>query len=134
VGNKREEVKKEATTFENVEVGKPVVLRHLLFERSQYVLLPGSYGELDKLANTLLKYPHWQVEIAGHTDNVGDARLNQALSENRAIVVANYLVRQGVAEERIKAKGYGSTRPLAGNETETERAQNRRVEFVVEKQ
>ncbi len=70
--------------------------------------------------------------MAGHTDNVGDARLNLALSEHRALVVTHYLQRKGVAEGRIKAQGYGGTRPIAPNTTETERAKNRRVEFVVD--
>jgi outer membrane protein OmpA-like peptidoglycan-associated protein len=135
-GNKREEVTAEApraeATFEEPEPGKAVVLEQVLFEQSQYRLLPSSYAQLDKLANTLLKYPHLTIQVAGHTDNVGDPRLNLALSEHRALVVTHYLQRKGVAEGRIKARGYGGTRPLAPNTTETERAKNRRVEFTVE--
>jgi outer membrane protein OmpA-like peptidoglycan-associated protein len=138
-GNKREEVKAAApaveraeATFEEPEPGKSVVLEQVLFEQSQYRLLPSSYAQLDKLANTLLKYPHLNIQVAGHTDNVGDPRLNLALSEHRALVVTHYLQRKGIAEGRIKARGYGGTRPLAANTTETERAKNRRVEFTVE--
>jgi outer membrane protein OmpA-like peptidoglycan-associated protein len=135
-GNTREEVKEEApreeTAFEELEPGKSVVLEQVLFEQSQYRLLPQSYGQLDKLANTLLKYPRLSIEVAGHTDNVGDPRLNQALSEQRAQVVTHYLERKGVAEGRIKARGYGGSRPVAPNTTEPERARNRRVEFTVQ--
>jgi outer membrane protein OmpA-like peptidoglycan-associated protein len=124
--------KPAATTFEALEPGKAVVLEQVHFEQSQYRLLPQSYAQLDKLANTLLKYPQLTIEVAGHTDNVGDARLNQALSEHRALVVTHYLQRKGVAEGRITARGYGGSRPLAPNTSEIERARNRRVEFTVE--
>jgi outer membrane protein OmpA-like peptidoglycan-associated protein len=127
-------VERAEATFEELEPGKAVVLEQVLFEQSQYRLLPSSYEQLDKLANTLLKYPHLTIQVAGHTDNVGDARLNLALSEHRALVVTHYLQRKGVAEGRIKARGYGGTRPVAPNSTETERAKNRRVEFMVEAQ
>ncbi len=135
-GNKREEVKAAApraeATSEEPEPGKAVVLEQVLFEQSQYRLLPSSYAQLDQLANTLLKYPHLTIQVAGHTDNVGDPRLNLALSENRSLVVTHYLQRKGVAEGRLKARGYGGTRPIGPNTTETERAKNRRVEFMVE--
>jgi outer membrane protein OmpA-like peptidoglycan-associated protein len=131
-GNRREPVApREPAVFDRLEAGKPVVLDQVLFEQSKYVLLPGSYAELDKLVNTLKKYPAMHILVAGHTENVGDPRLNQALSENRALVVTNYLVRNGIAENRIETRGYGGTRPLAGNATETDRARNRRVEFTV---
>jgi outer membrane protein OmpA-like peptidoglycan-associated protein len=126
------DVAPETATFEELEPGKAVVLEGVRFEQSQYRLLPASYVQLDKLANTLLKYPHLTIEVAGHTDNVGDPRLNQALSEHRAMVVTHYLQRKGVAEGRIKARGYGGSRPVAPNTTETERSRNRRVEFTVE--
>ncbi|AEI48364.1 PA14 domain-containing protein [Runella slithyformis] len=113
------------------EKEKPVVLKHVTFEQSSYHLLPESHSELNTLADYLLKNPAVTIEIAGHTDNVGDPRLNLALSENRAKVVRHYLIQKGVAEERILAKGYGGTRPLTANANETERAQNRRVELLV---
>jgi outer membrane protein OmpA-like peptidoglycan-associated protein len=134
-GNRREPVTpREPAVFDRLEAGKPVVLDRVLFEQSKYVLLPGSYTELDKLVNTLKKYPAMHILVAGHTENVGDPRLNQALSENRARVVTNYLIRNGIAEDRIEAQGYGGTRPVAGNATETDRARNRRVEFTVKNQ
>jgi outer membrane protein OmpA-like peptidoglycan-associated protein len=122
---------REPAVFDRLEAGKPVVLDHVLFEQSKYVLLPESYAELDKLVNTLKKYPAMRILVAGHTENVGDPRLNQALSEHRARVVANYLSRGGIAESRIETRGYGGTHPVAGNATEADRARNRRVEFTV---
>ncbi|WP_428654438.1 OmpA family protein [Runella sp.] len=113
------------------EKGKATILENVTFEQSSYLLLPSSYRELDRLAEYLQKNPTIAIEIAGHTDNVGDPRLNLALSENRAKVVRNYLVRKGISEERIISRGYGGTRPLTANTNETERAKNRRVELVI---
>jgi outer membrane protein OmpA-like peptidoglycan-associated protein len=122
---------KLAETFIKLIAGETVVLRNVFFEQSEYKLLPESYEELDKLAKALLAQPNLEVMIAGHTDNVGDARLNQALSENRAKVVASYLTRHGVPEDRLEAKGYGGSHPLTSNATEGDRAKNRRVEISV---
>jgi len=131
-GNRKEPAApREPAVFDRLEAGKPVVLDHVLFAQSKYVLLPGSYAELDKLVNTLKKHPAMRILVAGHTENVGDPRLNQALSEHRARVVANYLSRQGIAEGRIETRGYGGAQPVAGNATEADRARNRRVEFTV---
>lgn len=117
--------------FNNLKAGEAIVLRHVVFAQSEYTLLPESYTELDKLVRALQTHPDMQVEIAGHTDNVGDKRLNQALSEYRAKVVANYLIRHGIADARITANGYGGSRPVTTNDSEVQRAQNRRVECVV---
>lgn len=113
------------------EKGQPMLLNNVTFEQSSYNLLPSSYPELDKLADYLSKNPSLTVEIVGHTDNVGDPRLNLALSENRAKVVRHYIIEKGIAEDRITAQGYGGTRPLTSNANETERAQNRRVELIL---
>jgi outer membrane protein OmpA-like peptidoglycan-associated protein len=115
-----------------LESGSPVVLKEVFFRQGEYTLLPESYPELDRLAAALQDNPLVRIEIHGHTDNVGDARLNQALSENRAMVVTNYLMRKGIAEPRIIHRGFGGSRPVKGNATEAEREQNRRVEFVVQ--
>lgn len=118
-------------TFGALETGKSLVLENVFFEQSKYVLLPESYAELDKLVRTLQQNPAVRIEIAGHTDNVGDPRLNQSLSEYRARVVMNYLTRHGIGGDRVEATGYGGSRPLTSNDTETNRAKNRRVAFVV---
>jgi outer membrane protein OmpA-like peptidoglycan-associated protein len=109
-----------------------VVLNKVFFRQGQYALLPASYPELDRLAAALRENPAVRIEIRGHTDNVGDPRLNRALSEHRAQVVANYLMREGVAEGRITHRGFGGTQPVRGNDNEADREQNRRVEFVVQ--
>ena len=117
--------------FATLRAGETVVLRRVAFAQSEYTLLPESYAELNKLVQALKANPALRVKIAGHTDNVGDKRLNQALSEHRAKIVANYLVRHGIAATRITSEGYGGSRPIADNAREEQRAQNRRVEFIV---
>jgi outer membrane protein OmpA-like peptidoglycan-associated protein len=119
-----QEKQPESNMFNQLEVGKALILKNVFFEQSKY-------PELDKLARTMQQNPTIRIEISGHTDNVGDPRLNASLSEFRAKVVMNYLARHGIAENRIETKGYGGTRPLVGNTTESEQEQNRRVEFVV---
>ncbi len=121
----------EETVFENLKVGEAVRLDNVYFDQSSYILRTESYPQLDKLVKTLQVNSKLKVEIAGHTDNIGDARLNQYLSENRARVISSYLVNKGIAKERLVPKGYGQTKPVALNDTEENKAQNRRVEFVV---
>lgn len=127
------EVKKEspAATFENLETGKSMVLNHIFFDQSKHELRPESYEELNKLANTLKKYPQMKITIIGHTDNVGDFDLNVQLSKERARAVAAYLVEKGISKERIEYKGYGGLYPVAPNTTEANKMKNRRVEFTV---
>ena len=86
---------------------------------------------LDDLAVTLNEYNQTIVEVAGHTDSVGDAAYNQTLSEQRAATVANYLAGRGVIRDRMITIGAGETRPIASNDTEAGRAQNRRVEITL---
>ena len=119
----------EPTT--DVNVGTTFVLRNVQFEQSSYVLLAESSTELDKLVLAMKNNSPWRIDVAGHTDNVGDPRLNLALSENRAKVVAAYLIRRGIADERITTTGHGGTRPIADNSREGERAKNRRVEATI---
>ena len=86
---------------------------------------------LDDLAMTLNEYNQTIIEVAGHTDSVGDAAYNQTLSEQRAATVANYLAGRGVMRDRMITIGAGETRPIASNDTEAGRAQNRRVEITL---
>ena len=111
--------------------GSTLILKKVLFVQGEYTLLPESFKALNELIMALKKYPAARIELAGHTDNAGDQRLNRYLSENRAQVVANYLNRHGIKEDAITIKGYGGTRPLVSNDTEEGRAQNRRVELTV---
>ena len=80
---------------------------------------------------TALRCPTANIEISGHTDTDGDEAANQGLSEKRAQAVADYLVKAGLPANRFSAIGYGSTQPIAGNDTDQGKAQNRRIDFVV---
>ena len=86
---------------------------------------------LDSLAAIANRCPSVKIDVDGHTDNVGSKTANQRLSEQRAKAVVDYLTGKGVTATRIRSAGYGDTRPVAGNETEKSRADNRRIEFKV---
>ncbi len=101
------------------------------FESGRSVIDADSAGLLDRLIETALRCPSANIEIAGHTDGDGEDAYNQALSEKRAQSVVDYLVKAGLPADRFAAVGYGSTQPIASNETDEGKAQNRRIEFVV---
>ncbi len=88
---------------------------------------------LNSVAEVAEHCPAVQITVSGYTDNVGGPAYNQRLSEQRAKSVVDYLQAKGVAAARIQSAGYGDTRPVASNETETGRAKNRRIEFTVTK-
>lgn len=112
--------------------GAAVTLPNLYFTQSTAVLLPTSRPTLNALAGMLRQQPTMRLEVAGHTDNVGDAALNLRLSEQRARVVRQYLIQQGIDSARLVAHGYGGTRPVADNRDPQQRPRNRRVEVVVQ--
>ena len=114
-----------------IQLGESVVLRNIFFETDSYRLKDESLVELNKLLEFLSQNPTVKIEIGGYTDYVGSDQYNQKLSENRAGEVKSFLVTHGVASERIIAKGYGKSKPVAGNDTEEGRAQNRRTEFRI---
>ena len=101
------------------------------FESGRATIDPDSAGLLDRLIETALRCPSANIEIAGHTDADGEGGFNQALSEKRAQAVADFLVKAGLPAERFTAMGYGSTQPVASNDTDEGKAQNRRIDFVV---
>jgi OmpA-OmpF porin, OOP family len=101
------------------------------FESGRSVIDADSAGLLDRLIETALRCPSANIEIAGHTDGDGEDAYNQALSEKRAQSVVDYLVKAGLPADRFAAVGYGSTQPIASNDTDEGKAQNRRIEFVV---
>lgn len=103
----------------------------ILFEPKRATLDPDSAGLLDHLIEIALRCPNANIEIAGHTDADGEDAFNQALSEKRAQTVMDYLVRAGLPPSRFTAVGYGSTQPVAGNDTDEGKALNRRIEFLV---
>jgi len=101
------------------------------FESGRATIDPDSAGLLDRLIETALRCPSANIEIAGHTDADGEDGFNQALSEKRAQAVTDFLVKAGLPAERFTAMGYGSTQPVASNDTDEGKAQNRRIDFVV---
>jgi OOP family OmpA-OmpF porin len=100
------------------------------FKTASAELLEESFYVLEKVFNSLEAFPNVKVEIAGHTDDQGGASYNLALSNDRAKSVMNYLVMRGISADRIRAKGYGKTKPVASNSTPEGRAKNRRVEVI----
>ena len=115
----------------NLAKGAAVELPNLYFAQSTAELLPSSRPTLNELAQTLRRQPALRLEVAGHTDNVGEAHLNLRLSQQRARVVRRYLLQQGIDSVRLTAVGYGGTRPVADNRDPQQRPRNRRVEVVV---
>ncbi|GAB2961974.1 hypothetical protein GCM10027048_32850 [Hymenobacter coalescens] len=113
-----------------LNTGTALTLRHLYFEQGKARLLPTSQPELNRLVRALRAQQALRFEIAGHTDNVGDAAKNQQLSEQRARVVRAYLVQRGIDSVRLTAVGYGGARPVADNRDPQQRPRNRRVELV----
>jgi outer membrane protein OmpA-like peptidoglycan-associated protein/tetratricopeptide (TPR) repeat protein len=110
-----------------------IVLRNIFFDVDKFELKTESFTELEGVLTLLKQNPALVIEIGGHTDNSGTAEHNQTLSENRAISVRNYLLSKGMPATQIKAKGYGSSKPMGGNSnsTEQEKASNRRIEMRV---
>lgn len=98
------------------------------FASNSAELLPESYPRLDKVAEYMTYKPSSRIEVSGHTDNVGSAKKNMALSVKRAEAVRVYLLGKGIGDGRVKAVGRGSTRPVASNDTEEGRQKNRRIE------
>ncbi|MDF1673702.1 MAG: OmpA family protein [Vicingaceae bacterium] len=122
---------KKNVPMNKLEIGKTVVLKNVFFETDKFDLKKKSKIELDKLVQFLQKNTTVTIELDGHTDNVGNAKANLTLSNNRAKAVYDYLTDQGVAKERLSTKGFGDTKPISSNETELGRAENRRTEFKI---
>ncbi len=118
-------------TLKPVEIGSQIVLKNIFFDFNKTELLPESIGELNRLLQLMKDNPRIRVEIAGHTDSIGSDDYNAKLSTARAQAVAAWLVERGIDTARISAKGYGKTKPIATNDTEDGRSQNRRVTFTV---
>ena len=116
---------------ERTSRGMVVTLEDVLFEVNGAALQPGAQTELLRLADYLKRNPDRKTLIEGHTDNTGGSDYNLQLSQLRAQSVESYLVSGGVPADRIRAIGYGETRPEAPNDSATGRQQNRRVEIVI---
>ena len=112
--------------------GEVKILEQVFFDTGRATIRPESHAVLDEVANVLLLNPQiTRVEVQGHTDNVGTDDTNLRLSQRRAQAVRNYLVNKGVKRSRLEAKGYGNSDPIATNDNEEGRSQNRRVQFEI---
>lgn len=111
--------------------GKKVVLRKLTFNSGSDELQPGSFGQLDELADLLTANPDLNVEVSGHTDNVGTPTDNYLLSQKRADAIKYYLIGRSISPDRVTSAGKGETEPFDGNDTKAGRLRNRRVEIKV---
>lgn len=113
------------------EKEQKIDLKNIYFERGTPVVSPASFESLDGLANLLNQNPGMQIRIEGHTDSVGKYYELLDLSRNRSNAIKKYLVTMGIMSGRISTVGFGGTRPVAPNDTEENRAKNRRVEVFV---
>ncbi|MDF2436950.1 MAG: outer membrane protein/peptidoglycan-associated protein [Bacteroidota bacterium] len=107
---------------------KVYTLDNVFFDTGKSTLKPESSKELNELAEYMIKKKSLKIEIAGHTDNIGNKDANQKLSEDRANSVKTFLVKKGVDQQRVMAKGYGDSQPVADNGTDEGRQKNRRTE------
>jgi len=117
--------------LKNIAVGSKIALRNIFFEVGKSDLAQGSDTELGRLIKLLTDVPSLKIEISGHTDNTGSEELNLKLSGNRAQVVVDYLIKEGITTSRLVSKGYGSSKPVDTNNSKEGRQQNRRTEFEI---
>lgn len=117
--------------LKNIAIGSTIALRNIFFDVGKSTLRSESDAELDRLVKLLKDVPSLKIEISGHTDNTGSASLNEKLSQDRADAVVRYLTSKGIKANRLSAKGYGSSKPIANNNTKAGRQENRRTEFKI---
>lgn len=108
-----------------------LILDNVLFETGSANLKVSSRTELNELAKVLTANESIKIQVNGHTDNVGDAVKNKSLSEERAKAVYDYLIASGIDEIRLSYKGFGDTRPIATNDTDSGKKRNRRTDFII---
>lgn len=104
---------------------------NITFATNEFAIRPEFYSVLDSVAQVLYKYKDTRLIVNGHTDSTGSADYNYNLSTRRATSVSNYLASRGVDQSRLIAQGMGPSQPIASNDTEAGRAQNRRVELQI---
>jgi tetratricopeptide (TPR) repeat protein len=114
-----------------IQVGKGEVLNNIFFDSNKADLRPESLAELGRVWDILVKNPQLNVEIIGHTDDVGKDIDNLLLSQKRATSVLTFLVQKGIAAQRLKASGMGETKPILPNDSDENRQKNRRIEWKV---
>lgn len=130
------EIKNEVPGATVERVGEGIVVEFadknaVLFGFDKADLTAATENSLNKLVQILKEYPDTNIEVQGHTDSRGTDEYNMQLSQRRATSVAGYLTRNGVASSRVTTKGYGESAPVATNDTDEGRAQNRRVNFLI---
>ena len=125
------EIDDEIMALSPIEVGQVVRLNNIFFNTGKATLKSASFLELDRTTEFLNNNPDMEIEIGGHTDDVGSETYNQKLSQARAQSVADYLIGKGIATARLKVVGYGELQPISFNNDEEGRQTNRRVEFKV---
>jgi len=117
--------------FELLKIGEKIVLRDIEFDDGSTILGDKSYETLNEVVRILNENPTAEIEIACHTDSIGGELYNLTISRLRAFLVRQYLVEQGILGNRLTANGYGSSMPIASNNTPEGRAKNRRIELHV---
>ena len=126
------ELRQRGADVRNTDRGVVINLPDVLFQFDSAKVTPDARRVARDVANAIKGVPGRHIAIEGHTDAIGTIEYNQKLSEARARAVASELVTDGVARSRITARGYGESRPIASNKTESGRQRNRRVEVVIE--
>ncbi|MBK9249379.1 MAG: OmpA family protein [Ignavibacteria bacterium] len=114
-----------------IKKGEIIRLNNLFFNFGKSNIRKESESELNRLFSLLQNSPNMKIEVSGHTDNIGNESSNISLSLDRATAIKEFLVTKGIQVGRISVKGYGKSKPIAGNDTDEGRQKNRRVEFVI---
>lgn len=116
-----------------LELNGKIDLHNIYFQQSKAVILESSFPELERLATILVETPNLNIRVEGHTDNQGKPEGLKQLSEERAAAIKQYLTDKGITQERVETIGYGAAYPISSNDSEAERAKNRRVEIRITK-
>jgi outer membrane protein OmpA-like peptidoglycan-associated protein/tetratricopeptide (TPR) repeat protein len=117
--------------LKKIEIGNSIVLRNIFFDSDKSSIRPESANELERFIGLLKENPTIKVELASHTDADGPVEYNTRLSDSRSAAVVDYLISKGIPASRLVAKGYGETKPIAGNDTPEGKQKNRRTEFKI---
>lgn len=125
--------KSSDTTSQALEVGKRIIANNISFDVSETSLQKESFVALDVFVKLMKDIPSLEIEVSGHTDNLGSSRTNQELSVQRAKAVLDYIASKGIDKNRMTYKGYGSSDPIESNSTIEGRKKNRRIEFEIVK-
>jgi outer membrane protein OmpA-like peptidoglycan-associated protein len=117
--------------LKKIEIGSTIVLRNIFFDSDKSALKPESANELERLIKLLKDNPNLKIELASHTDSDGSEEYNLKLSNSRSASVVDYIIAKGISSQRLVAKGYGESKPIAENETTMGKQKNRRTEFKI---